>query len=225
MSESFEELDLLAGEFVLGCLSGEERRDVEARAAADPALRRMIQAWEVRLAPLGLLATPLAPPPALWQRLEAAIAPAARPPFLLAAWRSLQVWRISTAGAVALAAALAAFIILRPAPPSYVAEIEPPGGPAPAFLAHTEHDGSIQLTALSPAPVPAGRDLELWALPAGATRPISLGVIPPGGKRVNPRALPTARTQLLVSLEPAGGSPTGQPTGPVLYAGTFTRVD
>jgi anti-sigma-K factor RskA len=30
---------------------------------------------------------------------------------------------------------------------------------------------------------------------------------------------------LLVSLEPKGGSPTGQPTGPVLYGGQLTAVD
>jgi anti-sigma-K factor RskA len=35
-------------------------------------------------------------------------------------------------------------------------------------------------------------------------------------------APPATGTQFLVSLEPAGGSPTGQPTGPVLYEGTFS---
>lgn len=29
---------------------------------------------------------------------------------------------------------------------------------------------------------------------------------------------------LAVSLEPAGGSPTGQPTGPVLYSGAIERM-
>ena len=32
-------------------------------------------------------------------------------------------------------------------------------------------------------------------------------------------------TQLLVSLEPRGGSPTGQPTGPVLYGGRLAAVN
>jgi anti-sigma-K factor RskA len=30
---------------------------------------------------------------------------------------------------------------------------------------------------------------------------------------------------LMVSLEPRGGSPTGQPTGPVLYAGRLTGLE
>ncbi|MGH7153988.1 MAG: anti-sigma factor domain-containing protein, partial [Acetobacteraceae bacterium] len=70
-----------------------------------------------------------------------------------------------------------------------------------------------------------GKDLELWALPPGATRPISLGVVPAAtrGLVVSHPAVPlTLRTQLMVSLEPKGGSPTGQPTGPVLFAGTLT---
>ena len=61
------------------------------------------------------------------------------------------------------------------------------------------------------------RDLQLWSLPEGATRPASLGVLPAGGKQLPPGVQPG--TKLLVSLEPKGGSPTGQPTGPVLYGG------
>jgi hypothetical protein len=36
------------------------------------------------------------------------------------------------------------------------------------------------------------------------------------------RAPARAGTQLLLSDEPAGGSPTGQPTGPVRYQGAIT---
>jgi anti-sigma-K factor RskA len=92
------------------------------------------------------------------------------------------------------------------------------------FLAETQPDGSILVRPLSHVAVESGKDLELWALPAGATRPVSLGVLPAIGKHV-PGELAKASTQLLVSLEPQGGSPTGLPTGPVLYAGTLTRVD
>ncbi len=72
-------------------------------------------------------------------------------------------------------------------------------------------------------PVPSGHDLELWALPEGASRPRSLGVLPAKGRVVT--ASLQAGTQLMVSLEPRGGSPTGQPTGPVLYGGRLARVD
>jgi anti-sigma-K factor RskA len=48
-------------------------------------------------------------------------------------------------------------------------------------------------------------------------------VLPAGGHPIV--ADLAADTQLLVNLEPQGGSPTGQPTGPVLYAGRLTRVN
>ncbi|HEX3992345.1 MAG TPA: hypothetical protein VHX39_14335, partial [Acetobacteraceae bacterium] len=68
----------------------------------------------------------------------------------------------------------------------------------------------------------------LWLLPlrwrrfAGETRPRSLGVLPASGIRMVDAL--TLGTQLLVSLEPRGGSPTGQPTGPVLYGGRLTAL-
>jgi anti-sigma-K factor RskA len=69
---------------------------------------------------------------------------------------------------------------------------------------------------------------ELWALPQGAA-PKSLGVIPPGAIVRVP--LPATAEELLtsipalaVSLEPPGGSPTGQPTGPVLFSGSIERM-
>jgi anti-sigma-K factor RskA len=221
MSGSSEDADLLAGEYCLGCLSADEMRAVQARADADPAFRQMIEAWEVRLAPLATLAPSLPPPASLWSRLDASTAP--REPILLAAWRSTRLWRIATLGALAVAASLAGIIVLRaPPPPHYLAALIAPNAAAPAFVARSQPDGSLLLTAIAPAPIPTGRDLELWALAPGSTRPVSLGVIPPGGKRIAP---PSDNTKLLVSLEPAGGSPTGQATGPVLYAGTLTRVD
>jgi len=78
----------------------------------------------------------------------------------------------------------------------------------------------LTLAALEPA-----RVLELWAIPAGG-KPISLGLVPDAGKgRIQlskeQQALLTAPLTLAVSLEPQGGSPTGQPTGPVLYQGAL----
>lgn len=65
-------------------------------------------------------------------------------------------------------------------------------------------------------PRPAERDFELWALPTGG-KPVSLGLLPAGGTAERNlsedqlKALAHA-TQIAVTVEPAGGSPTGQPT-------------
>jgi anti-sigma-K factor RskA len=67
----------------------------------------------------------------------------------------------------------------------------------------------------------AGSDFELWALPKGGA-PVSLGVLPATGASsrmltaMQKQALASS-SQVAVSIEPRGGSPTGQPTGAVLY--------
>jgi anti-sigma-K factor RskA len=231
-----DDRDLLAAEYVLGVLEAAEAEAVEALAAREVAVVIAIEDWQRRLAPLALIVAPVPPPETLWPRLAAAIggfeeaAPA--PPaavvvsFPRRAWNSPALWRAATAAALALAAAFAGIAFLqRPAPPSQLAAaLAPANAPAPVFLAETQPDGSILVRPLSRVAVESGRDLELWALPQGATRPVSLGVLPVTGRHV-PGELARAATQLLVTLEPQGGSPSGLPTGPLVYAGTLAKVD
>jgi anti-sigma-K factor RskA len=70
-------------------------------------------------------------------------------------------------------------------------------------------------------PRPAGHDYELWALPKDGN-PVSLGVLPAEGTSTRvltamQKAALASSSQLAVSIEPTGGSPTGQPTGEVLF--------
>ena len=136
--------------------------------------------------------------------------------------RRVWPWQLATAASLALAAGVAALALLpRPVPPVETVALLPPGAAAPGFLVTARPDGSVVLTAAAPTTVPEGRDLELWVLPKGANAPASLGVLPAVGRQMLLPAPPAPGTQLMVSLEPKGGSPTGKPTGPVLYAGTF----
>lgn len=224
--------DLLAGEYVLGCLDAEAAAAVVARAAREPALAAAIRDWEERLAPLAALLPEAAPPPELWQRIAAALPP---PRLELAAEhirRRLRFWRASTAGALALAAALAAalagLLLWRAPPPTTpraIATLAPANGQGPLFMAMMNAKGEIAIASAAPLTIAADRSLELWELPAGETRPRSLGVLPAAGTRLVRAADAGPLTQLMISLEPRGGSPTGQPTGPVLYAGTLTAVE
>lgn len=225
MSEAGAEDDdgpLLAAEYALGSLDLAEMRDVEARAARDPAFAAEIAWWDDRLAGLAAVVPPVEPPPALWSRLALATGVGTQP--RPSVWSSPRLWRGTTAGALALAAAFAAVALLprfRPAPQQSVAALAPLNTPA-TFVAQTQPDGRIVLTAVGPTQAAAGRDFELWALPQGATRPIPLGVIAPGQRQFDSQQVAQSQTQLLVSVEPSGGSPTGQPTGPVVYGGTLT---
>jgi anti-sigma-K factor RskA len=94
------------------------------------------------------------------------------------------------------------------------------GSTGAVFLAQVQADGSILIRPTGQVTVAPAKDLELWALSKGATIPVSLGVLPADGRLVRAQAQDhRPDTQLLISLEPKGGSPSGLPTGPVVYGG------
>jgi anti-sigma-K factor RskA len=99
------------------------------------------------------------------------------------------------------------------------------GAVAPAsFVASISGDGRALVTRpLIQVGVQPDKALELWAIPRGGAAPRSLGVISSSGATVVLRGQVLEGAEALaVSLEPPGGSPTGAPTGPVLYAGKLT---
>ena len=212
-----DDSDLFAAEYALGVLEPVEARLAEARAEVDPAFRDSLHQWQHRLAPLAPLIPPAPPPPDLWRRIEAGIDPV--PLRVIEGGRKLAVWRGATAASLALAAAFAAIAFLRSPAPHYVAALTPLSGAGGAsYLAETRPNGTLAVRAVAAVAVPSGRDLELWALAKGAKIPVPLGVLPASGTEMHVAGL-RPDTEIMVSLEPRGGSPTGQPTGPVLLSG------
>jgi len=209
-----EERDALAGEYVLGTLDAREAARVRALMETDAALAAAVAGWEARLAPLQSLASPEAPPPGLWARIEASLdtAPAVR------SWRF--PWPAFGIGAGAVAAGLAAVLLLRPAPEPALMTVLLTSQDQPAWVVEAAGN-ELRLAALNPRPVAEGRVMELWALPQGATAPTSLGLVPEGGRlTVSPRGIRPAPGMLIeITLEPPGGSPIGRPTGPILFIG------
>lgn len=231
--------DIRAGELVLGVLSPDEAVAVRRQAMVDLAMADAIVRWEVRLSPLISVAGDIAPPTGLWSRIEETLAPRATTPSDIRATvapigadapnvvpfappQRSAGWKWATAASLALAAGFAAVAFIpRTAPLRQIAALAPLNGPSPAFIAQTDGGRTVVLTAVSPASVPSDRDMELWLLPPGATTPTSLGVLPSTGKVVTLPATQPVGTKLLISLEPRGGSKTGQPTGPVIYGGSL----
>ncbi len=213
--------DLLAAEYVLGSLEGEERRTAERLLDTDAAFARSVAAWQQRLLPLATQVPPVTPPADLWRRIDADISPPTTGE-VLPLRRRVRFWQGTTVTALAIAASLAAFIILHQPNPQNISVLSPMSGGTPVFIATTERNGVLIVQPTAAINVPAGKDLELWALSQGETKPRSLGVLPPSGRQLVAEL--AQHTQLLVSLEPKGGSPTGQPTGPVLYSGSLISV-
>ena len=99
----------------------------------------------------------------------------------------------------------------------------------PAFLLMLDsQERTITIRRLTSAP-DSGRNYELWINSVKSAKPVSLGLI--GNDEFSSRPMPpntdieTMRTgSYSVSLEPSGGSPSGAPTGPMLFKGRMIEA-
>ena len=99
---------------------------------------------------------------------------------------------------------------------------------APAFLLTVDPQSRTLVVRRVSATPEAGRSYELWLISSQFPTPKSLGVV--GNDEFTQRQIPgnfdvaTLRAaSYAVSLEPAGGSPSGVPTGPVLFTGKIVE--
>jgi anti-sigma-K factor RskA len=237
--DSPEDREVLAGEYVLGTLDSEERAEAERLRASDPGFASAIAAWERRLDPLYESVAPVVPPEDLFQRIERRLGEATGDAMLPSATvikleRRLRHWRAATLAMTALAASLIGFILAAPREPvahRFVAAVQQ-GDQQPVFVVAVDTaKGIIAVRPVAARAPESGRDYELWAVGGGRPRPQSLGLITirdanlPVARLESDKAATIADTVFAVSLEPRGGSPTGQPTGPVLWTGKLVPVD
>jgi len=226
-----QRLEALAAEYALGTLPARTRARLARAALGDAEVASAIRNWEMRLAPLADGVVPITPPPRVWKAIVARLGMTAQSLSDTSWWTSVALWRgLALAGVViafALAIALLAPTQEEPQQPIVAVLADKEG--RPAFIASAQRgERFMTVKAVGVATPGSGRALELWLLPTGAA-PRSLGVIPAAGVGRVTLATPveTALAQipaLAVSLEPAGGSPTGAPTGPVLYTGKIERM-
>jgi anti-sigma-K factor RskA len=220
-----EELSALAGEYVLGLLAPDEAREIEQALVANALLRRAVAFWEERLHPISALAPEAAPPPGTWDTISERIGGAGRAAQLPPWWNNAAPWRWATASLAAAAAILLVVVARPPSSPQYMAMLSAPDQKMPGILVMTGHQ-EIVAHAVSGAVPPGGRAFELWAIYPNVSRPQALGVIPANGI-LHVKDFPTTILQgasFAVSVEPMGGSPTGQPTGPVVYMGKLRAI-
>jgi anti-sigma-K factor RskA len=146
-------------------------------------------------------------------------------------WNRLGFWRGFSGLAFAASLLLASLLVLRqPAPTGtqYVAVLQSPDKQQAGWLVQATESGPVRLVALAdPGSIPPGRSWEFWTKGKDAAAPTSLGLVRPGSAVEIPRSrLPELGDEQLfeITLEPEAGSPTGRPTGPILYVGKARRA-
>jgi anti-sigma-K factor RskA len=242
--------DVLAGEYVLGVLDADQRRDAERRIASDPSFAADVARWETHFMALAEKIAPVPVPDYVWARIVDALGfgPPSRavvPPERTTFWNSVGFWRWLGVGGFATAAVCAlallnAVRVPEAAPPQPVVVATPVVEPVPmastlarddgkpGFVATVDQrSGRMTITPLEPI-VESGRVQELWLIPADGT-PRSLGIV--SAERAQSGLVPEewlalldARAILAITLEPPGGGPGGKPTGPVTAKGPMALL-
>ncbi|MBU9823668.1 anti-sigma factor [Rahnella perminowiae] len=213
----------LAAEYALGTLRGAARIQFEQKMQADPELAAEVARWQEAFTQLDNQITPVIPPASVWKRIQhnLALQPTRVPVTARRPVRAYMGW--------ALAAGLAALLLIprllvQPQAPMPVAILASSNAPQAGqwVVSADRSTRSLLLTPINAQNIAADHSLELWAIAPGS-KPHSLGLL--NTQQPTQLALatnmPDAGFTLAISLEPRGGSPTGQPTGAVLYSGAM----
>ena len=236
-----DDLAAQAGEYVLGLMSDAEREAFETRMASDPAIRGLVAAERERFLELDVTATGAQPGGGLWQRIEQGITNArsnvidleastrarlqrANPVERASSRRSF--WQgFATASILGLVLSGLAYMREAPQQPRLIVVLLNDQA-QPVSIVEALSGQRIRVIPLGTINVPANRTLQVWTLPNPATGPVSMGLLDSvRSTLLEGPALPAPQPDQLyeITLEPAGGSPTGRPTGPIVGKG-YARV-
>jgi anti-sigma-K factor RskA len=243
---------MIAAEWALGLLEGEELLAARGKAATDPHFAWRKEWWDDWFAPLTDGMAGAEPGDQVWDGIAARIAaqqaaanvaaasPEAPAVNVVALEARVRRWQwvagiSSMAAAVALALFLSSPLGSPVAPPAQVAAAEPMVATVPIGETGLRLDVTYipesekMLVAAIGLTADGVHDHELWLVPADGSALQSLGVVAPG--EVRSMALPAAVTaklsdgaSLVLTREPIGGKPEGVDAGPVVAKGAFSRV-
>ncbi len=234
MSEQ-DDIDAIAGEYVLGTLTESERADVDRRRADEPALDEAIAFWERLLSSLDEMTPEVRASEATWLRIaartiraETTMSDAA----VVDLSRRVKLWRAATLVSAIVAIGFGIGFLhqveLRHSEQTFVAVLQQDAA-SPAFIVEV----NVQSRSMSVRPVAAkpqtGKSYELWLIHDSLGAPKSLGVIADEGFTVRPDLVNydvgTIESALFaVTLEPQGGSPNGKPSAAPLWSGKLFQA-
>ncbi|MDX1636304.1 MAG: anti-sigma factor [Marinobacter sp.] len=228
MRKTPERIESLAAEYVLGSLKGQARKRFERWMMESYRVRQEVWFWEEKLGGLADAVPERQPPARVWSNIETRLWPRSEAALAGTRPQPRTGWFWPSWGALATAAALVMAVVLvqqpqQPAPGPLLsgAVVQENVGDPLWLVSELASANQLRMRPVAATQAEAGKDYELWIVPESGN-PLSLGVVPVGGvyqvtlTDEARQALSSSRT-LAISLEPAGGSPTGAPTGPILH--------
>lgn len=239
---------ILAGEYALRVLEGDELVVAQRRVLSDPEFAEAVTWWENWLACMAEDVAPIAPPADVWRAIEArlrsradASTGPAPTPLPTGPQGRPSGWSMALAGAGVAAMIAAAFIAI-PGPQTSPVPTEPAASqPAEQLIAQlASADGTTTLAGrIDPAsgrlalttegfPQTSRQAPELWVVPAGGA-PVSLGLIPAEGRfdrdlSEAERALLVPGATLAVTMEERASAPHDAPSSDILIAGALDLI-
>ncbi|NTG72310.1 anti-sigma factor [Agrobacterium rhizogenes] len=219
--------EVLAGEYVLGVLSLEDRQKVERRMRSDRQFAAIVSRWEQNLSGFNDDYEMVAPPASVFPKVEKRVF--GETAFGAHVWGSLLLWRSVAFGSLFLAIGVLMFTVTnntsQPSPGKQLsASLAGQNSPVNLLANYDATNGLLRVTPVA-AGQPQEKSLELWLI-RGSDPAEALGILPQTGEGeiVLPSELHSKLTEgaiIAVSVEPFGGSPTGKPTGNVIASGTI----
>jgi anti-sigma-K factor RskA len=222
-------IDELAARYVLGTLRGRARRRMERICQQNVSARTAVLRWEDRLAELADQAAPVQPPAFVWRNIREQLNRGRTGrESVRTHWRS-RIGLAMAAGIAALSVMAGWWVITRSPATQIVATIADERKAELWSIEAVAGRDELRVTASTSRSLDRAHAYELWALSKTGGAPMSLGLMPLRGQHVltldaTQRAAMTDAQQLAISREPPGGSPTGAPTGPVLFVADITKA-
>ena len=238
---------LIAAEWSLGLLEGEELLAARGKHGVDPDFAWRKEWWDNWFAPLADEIAPAEPSPQVWQRIADTLnAPAPVSAQVVALQARVKRWQIVATLTSAAAAAVLMVSVLSPA--TLNAPQPAPTAPAPAGVASAPLVAAVPIgddgLRLDVTYIPASEqmlvsaigltadgvhDHELWLVPQGGGALQSLGVVAPGEVASMTLTAEVTRNlasgaQVVLTREPLGGKPPAAAAGPVVARGAFAPV-
>ncbi len=225
----------LAAEYALGTLQGRARQRFIQLMDERPYIRQAVEDWQLRMDPLGELTLPTAPPERVWHAIHREITEEVPP-------RTSRFGALNAWGWAAFAAVLVLTVTLilpgRQVPvdepetvmPTYVAVLENERQEPMIIAAASKSPMRIKVMMKDEPGMGPDEDWELWCVPKGGKQPVSMGVLARGKETVMTLTqhdwdmMKDGVEALAISLEPRGGSPTGLPTGRIMYKGALMHL-